>query len=66
MYDEMREPERPSLRIEQPPAWWIEQRKREMEEEKEEENESRIIIIDIGSGEERPSKDENGVVIINL
>ncbi len=65
MNNEVYEEQRPVLYIEQPPDWRIEEKRREREEEGEE-NRPRVIIVDMGTGEEPSEKNENGAVIIEM
>lgn len=58
--------DRPSLRIEQPPDWWIEKRRREIEAEQKDKPKRGVMIIDIGTGQEKSDKDENGVIILQM
>ena len=58
--------ERPSLRIENPPDWWIEKRQKEIQNEEEKSNKRKITIIDLTTGEESPDVDSNGCVVIRM
>lgn len=66
MNNEVYEENRPSLHIDQPPAWWIEQMRKEAEEEEEDKIRSNVIIVDMGTGEYPSEKDENGAIIIQM
>ena len=66
MNNEVYEEQRPHLRVEDPPDWWIEKMKRNSELDENEETESGVIIVDIGSGESPSEKDSNGVIIIQM
>lgn len=59
--------ERPALRIEQPPDWWLEKmRQEEMRSKKEAGLKRGVVIIDIASGEEISEQDENGAITIKI
>lgn len=67
MKNETAEQERPVLRIEQPPLWWIEQRRKEIEQEENyNNNKSSVLVIDLNSNEAETERDNNGIITIKI
>jgi hypothetical protein len=54
--------ERPTLQIEQPPAWYIEK----IEKEKKKKDKKKEVVIDLVNDNLEDDRDENGFIVIKM